>query len=102
MVNAITLADGSVVTYDGPARMDIGVPFAVTFSVRTAGNGPGTGTFLLSIGNTTTGGQRSSSGTLDPGGRIVVQMNGFELPGNYPFVVNYQGHQGQISILRVG
>jgi hypothetical protein len=82
--------------------MDIGVPFAVAFTVRTAGNGPGTGTFLVSIGNLSTGGARAFSGTLDASGRLVVSVNGYELPGNYPFVVNYKGHQGHITTLRVG
>ena len=40
---SLTLADGSVVTYSGPARVNIGAPFTVTFTVRNANNTPGTG-----------------------------------------------------------
>jgi hypothetical protein len=100
--NAITLADGSVVTYSGPARVNIGVPFTVTFTVRNANNTPGAGTFLVSFGNASTGGSKTSSGTLDPNGRITMNMGGAALPGNYPFIVNYKGLQGQVAILRVG
>jgi len=96
------LADGSVVTYSGPARVNIGAPFTVTFTVRNANNTPGTGTFLVSFGNASTGGSKTSSGTLDPGGRFTINMPGAALPGNYPFVVNYKGQQGQVAILRVG
>jgi hypothetical protein len=99
---SITLSDGSVVTYSGPARVNIGVPFAVTFTVRNANNTPGTGTFLVSFGNASTGGAKTSSGTLDPGGRMVLNIGGASLPGNYPFVVNYKGLNGQVAILRVG
>ncbi len=99
---SITLADGSVVTYSGPARVNIGAGFTVTFTVRNANNTPGTGTFLVSFGNTSTGGAKTTSGTLDPGGRITLNMAGASLPGNYPFVVNYKGQQGQVAILRVG
>jgi hypothetical protein len=99
---SITLADGSVVTYSGPARVNIGVPFTVTFTVRNANNTPGTGTFLVSFGNASTGGSKTSSGTLDPSGRITMNMPSAGLPGNYPFVVNYKGLQGQVAILRVG
>ena len=99
---SLALADGSVVTYSGPARVNIGVPFTVTFTVRSANNTPGTGTFLVSFGNTSTGGSKTSSGTLDPNGRITMNMSGAALPGNYPFVVNYKGQQGQVAILRVG
>ena len=99
---SITLADGSVATYSGPARVNIGVPYTVTFTVRNANNTPGTGTFLVSFGNASTGGSKTSSGTLDPNGRITMNMGGAALPGNYPFVVNYKGLQGQVAILRVG
>ena len=99
---SLTLADGSVVTYSGPARVNIGAPFTVTFTVRNANNTPGTGTFLVSFGNASTGGSKTSSGTLDPGGRFSINMPGAALPGNYPFVVNYKGQQGQVAILRVG
>ena len=99
---SIKLADGSTVTYSGPARVNIGAPFTVTFTVRNANNTPGTGTFLVSFGNASTGGSKSSSGTLDPGGRITMNMASAALPGNYPFVVNYKGLQGQVAILRVG
>jgi hypothetical protein len=99
---AITLADGSVVTYSGPARVNIGVPFTVTFTVRNANNTPGSGTFLVSFGNASTGGSKTSSGTLDPNGRITMNMPSAALPGNYPFIVNYKGLQGQVAILRVG
>ncbi len=99
---SIRLADGSVVTYSGPARVNIGVPFTVTFTVRNANNTPGSGTFLVSFGNASTGGSKTSSGTLDPNGRLVMNMAGVPLPGNYPFTVNYKGQQGQVAILRVG
>ncbi len=99
---AITLADGSVVTYSGPSRVNIGSPFTVTFTVRNGNNTPGTGTFLVSFGNSSTGGSKTSSGTLDPNGRLVLNMPSAALPGNYPFVVNYKGLQGQVAILRVG
>jgi hypothetical protein len=102
VANSVTLSDGSVVTYNGPSRMDIGVPFAVTFTVRNGNNTPGTGTFLVSVGNASTGGAKSSSGTLDPNGRLVMNVAAKALPGNYPFVVNYKGLQGQVTILRVG
>lgn len=100
--SSINLADGSVVTFSGPARVNIGVPFTVTFTVRNANNTPGTGTFLVSFGNASTGGSKTSSGTLDPNGRITMNMGGAALPGNYPFAVNYKGLQGQVAILRVG
>ncbi|HET9809142.1 MAG TPA: hypothetical protein VFQ66_05550 [Candidatus Limnocylindria bacterium] len=99
---SITLGDGSVVTYSGPARVNIGVPFTVTFTVRNANKTPGSGTFLVSFGNASTGGSKTSSGTLDPSGRITMTMPSAALPGNYPFVVNYKGQQGQVAILRVG
>lgn len=99
---AVTLADGSVVTFNGPSRVNIGAGFTVTFTVRTASNAPGTGTFLVSFGNASTGGAKTSSGTLDPSGRFVMNMIGVSLPGNYPFVVNYKGLQGQVTVLRVG
>lgn len=99
---SLTLADGSVVTYSGPARVNIGAPFTVTFTVRNANNTAGTGTFLVSFGNASTGGSKTSSGTLDPFGRLVLNMPGASLPGNYPFTVNYKGQQGQVAILRVG
>lgn len=99
---SVALADGSVVSYSGPARVNIGSPFVVTFTVRNANNTPGTGTFLVSFGNASTGGSKTSSGTLDPNGRLTVSYPGQSLPGNYPFVVNYKGLQGQVAILRVG
>jgi uncharacterized protein YfaS (alpha-2-macroglobulin family) len=99
---SLVLADGSVVTYSGPARVNIGAPFTVTFTVRNANNTPGTGTFLVSFGNSSTGGSKTSSGTLDPNGRLTMNMPSAALPGNYPFVVNYKGQQGQVAILRVG
>lgn len=99
---AITLGDGSVVTYSGPSRVNIGQPFTVTFTVRNSNNTPGTGTFLVSFGNSSTGGSKTSSGTLDPNGRLTMNMASAALPGNYPFVVNYKGLQGQVAILRVG
>jgi hypothetical protein len=102
VANSITMSDGSVVTYNGPARVNIGEKFSVTFTIRNANNTPGTGTFLVSFGNSTTGGAKTSSGTLDGSGRLVVNMNGNSLPGNYPFVVNYKGLQGQVTIVRVG
>jgi len=99
---SFTLADGSVVSYSGPSRVNIGAPFTVTFTVRNANNTPGSGTFLVSFGNTSTGGAKTSSGTLDPGGRFTLNVPGPALPGNYPFVVNYKGQQGQVAIVRVG
>jgi hypothetical protein len=99
---SLTLADGSVVTYSGPSRVNIGAPFTVTFTVRNANNTPGTGTIHVSFGNASTGGSKASSGTLDPGGRFTLSIPGPALPGNYPFVVNYKGLQGQVAILRVG
>ncbi|MGH2490628.1 MAG: hypothetical protein ACRDF9_03890 [Candidatus Limnocylindria bacterium] len=99
---SIKLADGSVVTYSGPARVNIGAQFTVTFTVRNANNTPGTGTLLVSFGNSSTGGSKTSSGTLNPNGQFTLNMPGASLPGNYPFVVNYKGQQGQVAILRVG
>ena len=99
---AITLADGSVVTYSGPSRVNIGAGFAVTFTVRNANNTPGTGTLLVSFGNQSTGGSKTSSGTLNGQGQLTLNYQGASLPGNYPFVVNYKGQQGQVAILRVG
>lgn len=99
---SITLSDGSVVTYSGPARVNIGVAFAVTFTVRNANNTPGTGTLLVSFGDQSTGGAKASSGTLTPSGQITLNMPGARLPGNYPLIVNYKGLQGQIAIIRVG
>jgi hypothetical protein len=99
---SLTLSDGSVVTYSGPARVDIGVPFTVTFTVRNANNTPGTGTFLVSFGNASTGGSKTSSGTLNGSGQLVMSYGGASLPGNYPFTVNYKGQQGQVAILRIG
>ena len=96
------MSDGSVVTYNGPSRVNIGEKFAVTFTVRNSNNTPGTGTFLVSFGNSNTGGAKTSSGTLDGSGRLVLNMQGNSLPGNYPFVVNYKGLQGQVTIVRVG
>ena len=99
---SIALADGSVVTYSGPARVNIGSAFVVTFTVRNANNTPGTGTFLVSFGNQSTGGSKTSSGTLNPSGQLTLNMPGPSLPGNYPFIVNYKGLQGQVAIVRVG
>jgi len=99
---SITLADGSVVTYSGPARVNIGTPFTVTFTVRNANNTPGAGTLLVSIGNASTGGSKASSGTLNASGQLVMYLAGYPLPGNYPFVVNYKSQLGQVAILRVG
>ncbi len=99
---SLTLSDGSVVTYSGPARVNIGVPFTVTFTVRNANNTPGTGTFLVSFGNASTGGSKTSSGTLNGSGQLVMNFAGASLPGNYPLTVNYKGQQGQVAILRVG
>ena len=99
---SLTLADGSVVTFSGPSRVNIGAPFTVTFTVRNANNTPGTGTIHVSFGNASTGGSKASSGTLDPGGRFTLNIPGAAIPGNYPFVVNYKGLQGQVAILRVG
>jgi hypothetical protein len=102
VANSVTMSDGSVVTYNGPSRVNIGEKFSVTFTVRNANNTPGTGTFLVSFGNGSTGGAKTSSGTLDGSGRLVVNMQGNSLPGNYPFVINYKGLQGQVTIVRVG
>jgi hypothetical protein len=99
---SVALGDGSVVTYSGPSRVNIAQPFSVTFTVRNANNTPGTGTFFVSFGNASTGGSKTSSGTLDPNGRIVMQISSAALPGNYPLVVNYKGQQGQVAIVRVG
>jgi hypothetical protein len=99
---SIALADGSVVTYSGPSRVNIGSGFTVTFTVRNANNTSGTGTLLVSFGNQSTGGSKTSSGTLNPSGQLTVNYQGATLPGNYPFVVNYKGLQGQVAILRVG
>jgi hypothetical protein len=99
---AVALGDGSVVTYSGPTRVDIGTPFTVTFTVRNANNTPGTGTLLVSFGNSTTGGSKTSSGTLSSNGQLTLSFPAPALPGNYPFVVNYKGQQGQVAILRVG
>ncbi|MDP9282449.1 MAG: hypothetical protein M3P38_10175 [Chloroflexota bacterium] len=99
---SLTLADGSVVTYSGPARVNIGVPFTVTFTVRNANNTPGTGTLLVSFGNASTSGSKTSSGTLNGSGQLVMNYAGASLPGNYPFTINYKGQQGQVAILRVG
>jgi hypothetical protein len=99
---SIALSDGSVVTYSGPARVNIGDSFTVTFTVRNANNTPGTGTLLVSFGNSSTGGAKASSGTLSPNGQLTMNMPGVSLPGNYPFVVNYKALQGQVAILRVG
>ncbi len=98
---SVTLADGSVVTYAGPARVNIGESASMTFMVRTGG-AAGTGTLLVSYGNSSTGGSKTSSGTLDQFGRITFTMPGAPIPGNYPIVVNYKGQQTQIAILRVG
>jgi len=99
---SIALADGSVVTYSGPARVNIGSPFTVTFTVRNSNNTPGTGTLVVSLGNASTGGSKTSSGTLNANGQLTLNYPGASLPGNYPFVVNYKGQQGQVAILRVG
>jgi hypothetical protein len=99
---SIALADGSVVTYSGPARVNIGQPFVVTFTVRNANNTPGTGTLVVSFGNQSTGGSKTSSGTLNPSGQLTLSYPGASSPGNYPFVVNYKGNQGQVAILRIG
>jgi len=99
---SLTMEDGSVVTYSGPARVNIGVPFTVTFTVRNANNTAGTGTFLVSFGNASTGGSKTSSGTVNGSGQLVMNFGGASLPGNYPFTVNYKGQQGQVAILRVG
>jgi hypothetical protein len=98
----VTLGDGSVVTYSGPSRVNIGAQFAVTFTVRNANNTAGTGTLLVSFGNQSTGGSKASSGTLTAQGQLTLNMPGVSLPGNYPFVVNYKGQQAQVAILRVG
>ncbi|MEX2046809.1 MAG: hypothetical protein WEE03_06575 [Chloroflexota bacterium] len=99
---SIRLADGSLVTYIGPSRVNIGQPFTVSFTVRNANDTPGTGTLLVSFGDASTGGSRTTSGTLDPSGRLVMNMAGASLPGNYPFVVTYKGYEGQVAVLRVG
>ena len=99
---SLTLADGSVVTYSGPARVNIGAGFTVTFTVRNKNNTAGTGTFLVSFGNASTGGAKTSSGTLNGSGQLVMNFGGSSLPGNYPFTVNYKGQQGVVAILRVG
>ncbi|MEP6693436.1 MAG: hypothetical protein ABJB39_02200 [Chloroflexota bacterium] len=99
---SVTLADGSVVTYSGPARVNIGAPFTVTFSVRNANNTAGTGTFLVSFGNASTGGSKTTSGTLNGSGQLVMNYAGASVPGNYPFTINYKGQQGQVAILRIG
>ena len=99
---SIVMADGSVITYSGPSRVDIGSAFTVTFTVRNANNTPGTGTLLVSFGNASTGGSKASSGTLSGSGQMVMNFAGPTIPGNYPFVVNYKGQQGQVAILRVG
>jgi hypothetical protein len=98
--NSVTLPDGSVVTYSGPTRLDIGSAFTMTFTVRT-GNVPGTGTLLVSFGNASTGGSKATSGTL-VGGQFTVQMAGQPLPGNYPVVVNFKGYQGTVATIRIG
>ena len=99
---SLTLADGSVVTFSGPARVNIGAGFTVTFTVRNANNTPGTGTLLVSFGNAGTGGSKTSSGTLNGSGQLVMSYAGSSIPGNYPFAVNYKGQQGQVAILRIG
>jgi hypothetical protein len=99
---SITLADGGIITYSGPARVNIGAQFTVTFTVRNANNTSGAGTLLVSIGNASTGGSKTSSGTLNASGQLVMNLAGYSLPGNYPFVVNYKGQQGQVAILRIG
>ncbi len=99
---SITFADGSVVTYSGPSRVNIGAQFSVTFTVRNANNTPGSGTLLVSFGNAGTGGSKTSSGTLSGNGQLTMNMAGYSLPGNYPFVVNYKGQQGQVAIVRIG
>jgi hypothetical protein len=99
---SLTLADGSVVTYSGPARVNIGAGFAVTFTVRNANNTAGTGTLLVSFGNASTGGAKTSSGTLNGSGQLVMNYAGASIPGNYPFTINYKGQQGVVAILRVG
>ncbi|TMF54884.1 MAG: hypothetical protein E6I19_09520 [Chloroflexi bacterium] len=99
---SITFADGSVVSFSGPARVNIGSQFSVTFTVRNANNTPGTGTLLVSFGNASTGGSKTSSGTLNGNGQLSMNMAGYSIPGNYPFVVNYKGQQGQVAILRIG
>ena len=98
----ITLSDGSLVTYSGPSRVNIGAQFAVTFTVRNANNTPGTGTLLVTFGDQSTGGAKASSGTLSGSGQLTLTMPGPRLPGNYPLIVNYKGPQGQIAIIRVG
>ena len=99
---SLTLADGSVVTYSGPARVNIGAGFTVTFTVRNQNNTAGTGTFLVSFGNASTGGAKTSSGTLNGSGQLVMNFGGASLPGNYPFTINYKGQQGVVATLRVG
>ena len=100
--SSITMTDGSVVTYSGPSRVNIGAGFTVTFTVRNANNTPGTGTLLVSYGSASTGGSKTSSGTLNASGQLTMNYGGASVPGNYPFVVNYKGQQGQVAILRVG
>jgi hypothetical protein len=99
---SVKLADGSVVTYSGPARVNIGGGFTVTFTVRNANNTAGTGTFLVSFGDASTGGAKTSSGTLNGSGQLVMNYAGAPLPGNYPFTINYKGQTGVVAILRVG
>jgi len=99
---SLTLADGSVVTYSGPARVNIGSGFTVTFTVRNKNNTAGTGTFLVSFGNASTGGAKTSSGTLNGSGQLVMNFGGASLPGDYPFTINYKGQQGVVATLRVG
>jgi len=99
---SVTLPDGSVVTYSGPSRVNIGAQYAVTFTVRNANGTAGTGTLLVSVGNQSTGGSKTSSGTLSAQGQLTLNMPAASLPGNYPFVVNYKGQQAQVAILRVG
>ena len=99
---SLTLADGSVVTYSGPARVNIGAGFTVTFTVRNKNNTAGTGTFLVSFGNASTGGAKTSSGTLNGSGQLVMNFGGVSLPGDYPFTINYKGQQGVVATLRVG
>ena len=82
--------------------MNIGAGFTVTFTVRNKNNTAGTGTFLVSFGNASTGGAKTSSGTLNGSGQLVMTFPGASLPGNYPFTVNYKGQQGVVAILRVG
>src|SRR2546430_16354444 len=78
---SITFADGSVVSFSGPARVNIGSQFSVTFTVRNANNTPGTGTLLVSFGNASTGGFKTSSGTLNWEGPPSMKIAGHLLPG---------------------